>query len=249
MEKTENVEIDLIDLFFYLKKRIALIAAAVAIAAVVGFVVTQLFIPNEYTASTRMYVLNRSNDNNVVYSDFQASTQMLKDYKVLITGVNVTDKVIAELGLKMSSGQLAKAISVTAPDDTRVVQISVVDRNPQQAADIANAVYRIASQQIREIMDVDAVSLVYAAKVPTSPSAPSVTGNTFISALLGAVISIGALVVVYVLDDTIRTEEDVERYLGLGTLGVIPVSAELGTANKTKKNSLLRLKLNLRQKK
>lgn len=249
MEKTENVEIDLIDLFFYLKKRIALIAAAVAIAAVVGFVVTQLFIPNEYTASTRMYVLNRSNDNNVVYSDFQASTQMLKDYKVLITGVNVTDKVIAELGLKMSSAQLAKAISVTAPDDTRVVQISVVDRNPRQAADIANAVYRIASQQIREIMDVDAVSLVYAAKVPTSPSAPSVTGNTFISALLGAAISIGALVVVYVLDDTIRTEEDVERYLGLGTLGVIPVSAELGTANKKKKNSLLRLKLNLRQKK
>ena len=249
MEKTENVEIDLIDLFFYLKKRIALIAAAVAIAAVVGFVVTQLFIPNEYTASTRMYVLNRSNDNNVVYSDFQASTQMLKDYKVLITGVNVTDKVIAELGLKMSSAQLAKAISVTAPDDTRVVQISVVDRNPQQAADIANAVYRIASQQIREIMDVDAVSLVYAAKVPTSPSAPSVTGNTFISALLGAVISMGALVVVYVLDDTIRTEEDVERDLGLGSLGVSPVSAELGTAKKTKKNSLLRLKLNLRQKK
>lgn len=249
MENKENVEIDLIDLFFYLKKRIAMIAAVIAIATVVGFVVTQFFIPNEYTASTRMYVLNRSNENNVAYSDFQASTQMLKDYKVLITGVNVTDKVISELGLKMSSAQLAKAISVTAPDDTRVVQISVVDRDPQQAADIANAVYRIASQQIQQIMAVDAVSLVYAAKVPTAPSAPSVTRNTIIAALLGAVVSIGILVVIYVLDDTIRTEEDVERYLGLGTLGVIPVSAELGTANKAKKRFPIHLNPILKRKK
>lgn len=243
MEKTENIEIDLIELVFYLKKRIVIIAAAVLAAIAVGFVMTQFFIAPEYTASTRMYVLNRSSETSVVYSDFQTSTQMLNDYKVLITGENVTDEVIRKLGLSMSSGQLAKAISVTAPDNTRVVQISVVDTDPQRAADIANTVYEIASKQIREFMEADAVSLVYAAKVPKSPSSPSLIRNVLIAAVLGFVAAVGVLTVIYILDDTIRTEEDVERYLGLGTLGVIPVSQELGTAKKAKKVKLIRWNL------
>lgn len=243
MEKKDTMELDLLDLFFYLRKRIVIIVASVLAAVTIGFVVTQFFIANEYTASTRMYVLNRSNENGVVYSDFQASTQMLNDYKVLITGRNVTDMVISELGLDMSSGELAKAISVTAPDNTRVVQISVVDTDPQRAADIANAVYRIASEQIRKIMDVDAVSLVYAAKVPQSPSSPSLPRNVAIAAVLGFAAVVGILTVIYLLDDTIRTEEDVERHLGLGTLGVIPVSQELGNKNKTKNIKNIRLNL------
>jgi len=241
MEKNDDVEINLIDLFFYLKKRIVIIVAAVLAAAAIGFVVTQLFVAPEYTASARMYVLNRSDETNVVYSDFQTSTQLLNDYKVLITGRNVTDEVIRDLGLNMSSGQLADAITVTSPDNTRIVQIDVIDTDPKRAADIANAVYETAAEQIQNIMDVDAVSLVYSAKVPKSPSSPNVLRNTIIAAAFGFVAAVGVLIVIYILDDTIRTEEDVERYLGLGTLGVIPISQELGTKNKAKKRKGIRL--------
>lgn len=241
MEKKDDVEIDLIDLFYYLKKRIIIIIATAMAAAAIGLVVTQLFIAPEYTASTRMYVLNRANESSVAYSDFQTSTQMLNDYKVLITGRNVTDEVISNLGLNMTSGQLAHAITVTSPDNTRIVQIDVVDTDPQRAADIANAIYRIASKQIQTFMKADAVSLVYAAKVPVSPSSPSLSRNVIISAALGLVIALGVLVVIYILDDTIRTEDDVERYLGLGTLGVIPISEELGIRNKANKAKRIRL--------
>lgn len=241
MEKKDDIEIDLIDLFYYLRKRIIVIIAAAVAAAAIGLLVTQLFVAPEYTASTRMYVLNRSDDTNVVYSDFQISTLMSSDYKALITGRNVTDEVIRDLGLNMSSGQLAKLITVTSPDNTRIVQIDVVDTDPQRAADIANAVYETASKQIQSIMDVDAVSLVYAAKVPEAPSSPSLLRNMVVSAALGLVVALGVLVVIYILDDTIRTEDDVERYLGLGTLGVIPVSEELGTKNKANKAKRIRL--------
>lgn len=226
----EEMEIDLIDLFFYLKKKIVMIIAAFVAFAVAGALFTTFFMKDEYTAKTRMYVLSRTSDTGISTSDYSIANYMVKDYEVLITGENVTREVINKLGLDMSVAELTSKISVSAIDSTRVLQIVVVDNKPQRAADIANCVMEISSKQIKAIMDVDAVNVVYEAEVPTQKSGPSLTKNTAIAAVLGAVLAIGVLVVVYLLDDTIRTDEDVTRYLGLGTLGVIPASKELETA-------------------
>ena len=229
MEKhNEEMEIDLLELFHYLKKRIIVIAAVFLVFAAAGFVGTKLFITPEYTTNTRMYVLNRSNENNVVTSDFQIATYVMNDYKALITGQNVTTEVINRLGLDMKPGELSKLIQVTSPENTRVLQINITHADPQKAADIANTVREVASAQIKDIMDVDAVKMVYAAEVPKVPSGPSAMRNTAIAAILGLVLAVGVYTVIFILDDTIRTEEDVTRYLGLGTLGVIPVSMEMG---------------------
>lgn len=226
MENKTEVELDLLDLFRYLKKKLWIIIAACAACALIGFVVSQLLISPKYIASSRVYVLNRTNENGVVYSDFQLSSQLLNDYKVLITGQNVTKEVIDQLKLNMTPEQLAGKINVTAPDNTRVLQINVTDTDPQRAANIANAVREVAALQIKQIMDVDAVNLVYEAEVPSEPSSPNVKRNVALAAVLGVIVTIGILAVVFVLDDTIRTEEDVERYLGLSTLGVIPDAAD-----------------------
>ena len=224
MEK-EN-EIDLIDLFYYLKKKIWIIAVAVLVCAVIGLVYTTAFVDTEYTAKTRIYVLNRS-DTNVSYSDFQISNQVLDDYVVLITGENVTKEVISTLKLDISSKALEHMIKVTAPNDTHILQISVTDTDAQRAAEIANCVREVASVQIKDIMGVDAVNLVYEAEVPQHKSGPNITMNTLIAAAIGLVAAIAVFVIIYLLDDTLRTEEDVERHLGLSVLGVIPVSSEM----------------------
>lgn len=239
MERKEEFELDLLGFFYYLKKRLHIIAIAMLISVLIGLVFTVFIIPTKYTASTRIYVLNRSDESSVVYSDIQLSSQLLNDYKVLITGRNVTQKVISDLGLTMSTADLAKMISVTAPDNTRVIQISVEDTDPERAANIANAVCTTASQQIQAIMAVDAVKNVYEAIVPTKPSSPNIPVCVFLTFLLGTLGTVAVLFAIYVLDDTIRSEEDVERYLGLSTIGVIPVSAELGNAGKKKKKKLL----------
>lgn len=226
MDNQTEDEIDLLDLLLYLKKKVWIIALSFVICAVAGFLFTRIFVDTQYTGSTRMYVLNRSSETNVAYSDFQVSNQLMEDYKVLITGENVTKEVIQKLGLDMTAAQLAKIISVSAMDNTRVLQISVTDTDPWRAADIANCVREVAGEQIQRIMDVDAVNLVYAADVPQSPSGPNTKKNTALAALVGLVLAVGILVVIYLMDDTLRTEEDVERYLGLSTLGVIPLSAE-----------------------
>jgi len=235
----EEMEIDLLELFYYLKKRIIIIVAACLVCAVAGFLGTKLFITPEYTTDTRMYVLNRSSENNVVSSDFTISNNILNDYKVLITGQNVTKEVISRLGLNMKPSALSKKITVTSPENTRVLQINITDTDPKKAADIANTVREVASQQIKQIMDVDAVQTVYEAEVPQEPSGPNTMRNTALAGIIGLVIAVGVYAVIFILDDTIRTEEDVTRYLGLGTLGVIPVSMEMGVlgANNVDKKS------------
>lgn len=232
MENQNELEIDLLDLLYYLKKKLAIIVAVVTVCAAIGMAFTMFFMEPEYTATTRMYVLNRSSDTSLSSSDYSVSNYMVNDYSVLITGKNVTQKVIRDLGLDMTVKQLTNKISVSSISNTRVLQIQVVDTDPQRAADIANAVRETASAQIKEIMAVDAVNLVYEAEKPTGKSGPSLVKNTVLAAMLGMVAVIGVLVVIYVLDDTIRTEEDVERYLGLSVLGVLPQSSEISNMAK-----------------
>lgn len=237
MEKgNDEVEFDLMELLRYLKKKVLIIVCAFVACALLGFAFSRFFLTPMYTASTRAYVLNRSNDNAVMYSDLQLSSQLLNDYKVLITGQNVTKEVITELGLDMTPEQLSAQISVTAPNDTRVLQISVTNANPQRAADIANAIQKVATLQIKEIMDVDAVNVIYEADVPDKPSSPNVKRNTVLAAMLGLIASVGVLTIIFLCDDTIRTEEDVEHYLGLSTLGVIPASANLSDTRSHRPN-------------
>lgn len=222
--RTEELEIDLLDLFLYLKKKVVIICAVVFACAACGFLFTKLFIPYTYTASTRIYILNRQSETSVVSSDYTISNYMVNDYKVLITGQNVTKEVVKQLDLDMTHQQLSGRIEVTSPDNTRILQINVTDTDPQRAADIVNCVRKVSMGQILEIMNVDAVNLVYEADVPREPSGPSAKLNTFMAAIIGFVAVVGVFVAIYLLDDTIRTEEDVEKHLGLATLGVIPAS-------------------------
>ncbi len=227
MDNQFELELDLRELFHYLRRKLALILAITALCGILGFGVSRVFMTPMYTASTRMYVISRTYDTTVVSSDFQVANFMLSDYQVLITGRNVTKKVIENLDLPMKPEQLSQMVTVTAPDDTRVLQVNVTHANPQLAAKIANNVREVATEQLKEIMQLDAVRLVYEADVPQAPSSPNVSRNTLLAAAVGGFLCAGILVVLFVLDDSIRTEEDVERYLGISTLGIIPVTTEL----------------------
>ena len=233
--QNKEFEIDLLELLNYLKSKLVFIILVAVLGGILGAVYNNFFTTPYYTATTRMYVLNRASEKAISSSDISVSNYMVKDYTVLITGKNVTQEVVDQLGLNMSAGQVADKVSVTAIENTRVLQINVVDTDPQRAADIANAVREVSARQIKAIMDVDAVNLVFEAEAPHYPSGPNSRRNVMLAVVLAVVVAVGFFVVVFLLDDTIRTEEDVERYLELGTLGVIPISKELGTESSGKK--------------
>lgn len=229
--QNDTLELNLLDLFKYLKKRIWIILIALVLFTMGGYINSAFLKTPMYTAHTQMYILNRANEGQVVYNDLVVSSYMLNDYKELTLGQNVTQAVINKLDLEnISPAGLAAKISVTAPENTRIMQISVDDPDPARAAEIANAVREEAAVQIKEIMEVDAVKLVYAAEVPKAPSSPNVARDTLLAAAIGVVLAVFVLAVIYLVDDTIRTEEDVEKRLGLNVLGVIPTVPDTDTA-------------------
>ncbi len=226
---TDEVQVDLLELVKYLYKRAVIIIAATVAAAILGFLVTKLFITPTYTASTRIYLLNQRTDQ-LAASDFQISTYMLQDCKELIKGKNVTSEVISQLGLKLTDSALANKISISSPDNTRILQISVSDTKPEQAALIANTVREVSMNQLRVIFSTDSIQTVYEADVPKSAAGPNAMRNAVLAGLVACVFVAVIFTVMFILDDGIRNEDDVERYLGLSTLGVIPTCDELAAA-------------------
>ena len=232
MEEHNELEIDIGELLRHLQKKIGALIAAALVCGLLGWAVSSFLLTPRYTASTRVYVLSRSNDSSIVYSDIQISTYVSYDFEVLITGPNVTREVISRLGLDMTDAQLAGGITVTALEGTRVLQIDYEHTDPQLAADILNCIRDVSAEQIRGFVDADAVKTVYPAEAPAKPSSPNVGRNSLLAAALGLMALTGLYTLRFILDDTIRTEEDVERYLGLSVLGVIPESEELRAEKK-----------------
>lgn len=231
MEHRDEIEFDLLQMVHHLLKNAWIIILAAVVFAVGGYVGSKLLSTPEYTTSCRIYVYEEGKEMS--YNDLVIATQMTYDCEIIITGHNVTRAVVENLDLTMSPESLSKKLTVTSEKSTRILDLQYTDTDPERAAAILNEVCAVASVQIKEITNVDAVKTVYAADVPTSPSSAAASRAALLAGALGAVLAIAVFVVIFLMDDTIRTEDDVERYLGLSTLGAIPISEELGVAQKS----------------
>lgn len=224
VKENDEITIDLTELFMTLWSKAHIIILTGILLGLLAFVGTKLFITPMYTSTTRFYVLTKTTDTgNVTYNDLQTGSQLTKDYAELVKSRPVLEEVISVLNLDMETEELADKITVTTPTDTRVMSINVEDADPKQARDIADAVRQAVGIQIQDIMDVDSVKTVEEANLPDHPSSPSVMRNTLIGAILGILISAGIIILIFMLDDTVKTPDDVETYLGLNVLASIPV--------------------------
>lgn len=229
-----EVEIDLRDIFAILINKLAIIVLAAVLGAAVAFTFTKFLISPVYQARTQVLVKSTSltTTDQIKVSDLQSSNYLTKDYMILIKSNPVLDKVIADLGLDMSSSALAGKIHVSSQTDTRILTIAVNDKDPMMAKKIADAVREASKTRIHEVMGMETVENVDEAILPESPISPNTKMNTLIGFMLGFVIAIAVIIIRFMLDDTIKAQEDVEKYLGLSVLGLIP---ELETTDSKKK--------------
>lgn len=231
------VEIDLLEIISILLNRFWVIFGAALLAAAAGFMISKFVLTPTFESTTKIYILNKSENTTVTYSDVQMGTQLTKDYAELINSRYVLEEVIEELSLAdIEYEDLLDQVSVHTPTDTRIVSITVTDTEPQQAMEIADCIREVAGEHIQNVMDIDAVNVVEEANLPTEKAGPSVAKWTLIGGIIGVFLVCVIVLVHYLLDDTIKTSEDVERYLGLSTLALIPVAVdENNVKQKTKR--------------
>ena len=235
MQQTDEIEIDLWEICLVLVHNLALIVSVGIMTALGTFLITQLFITPKYESTTKIYILNKQENNAVTYSDIQLGTQLTKDYAELIQSRFVLEEVVQGMGLDLSYEEMKKKVSVTTPTDTRILAITVEDTDPVMAMLLANSIREAAAVHIMNVMDIQAVNVSETANMPMKKASPSVMKNTFIGGVLGIFLMIAVILVRFLMDDTIKTPEDVEKYLQLSTLAVIPLNEGEPDGKKKKK--------------
>ena len=235
--------IDLKDIFYVLRQKWAKIIVFFVLGAVVSGLITVLLITPKYTATASLYVVSASNDSVVDLTDLQIGTSLTADYETLLTGRPMMESVIKNLGLSdVSVTELRSMIGISNPTGTRILNITATNADPQLARDIANEMAKLGVSWLPEVMDSNAPNVAEEAIVPTAPSSPNLPRNIALGALVFAVLYVAFVVVRFMMNDTIRSSEELERYFGIVPLAVVPEagsgdsrSAGGRTAKKSKK--------------
>lgn len=217
----EEVTIDLLEILYLFRQKIVFILIAIIVGAVAAGLVTRFLITPKYSATSKIYIVSSSN-NVVNLSDLQIGTNLAPDYRELMTARPLLLTVKANLGLDMSVKDLKNMISVSNVSGTRILNITATGVDPAEAAAIANEVASVAVVWLPEIMNSNPPSIYEDAIVPTSPSSPNLLKNILIGALIAGVLYCGFEVVRYLLDDTVKSAEEMERLFGTMPLTTIP---------------------------
>lgn len=221
IHQNEDV-IDLLDLGRALLRRWWAIALCLVIGAAAAFGGTKLLITPQYTATSMIYILSESTSITSL-ADVQIGDSLAQDFMIIGKSRPVVEKVIKRLDLDASYEAVSKTITFENPTDSHILKISVTNPDPKLAADISNAVAEVTRAQIADVMGTDEPNTLEEAIVPVSPSSPNTMKNTMLGALLGAVLAAGLIIVLYLMDDTIKDEDDVKKYLQMNTLAALPM--------------------------
>lgn len=227
MMETDEMEIDLSEIFHaLLKKWWAIVVTALAgLLLAVG--ITKFAITPMYQSQSMLYILSNSTTaDTTTYTELQVGAILTGDLEVIATSKAVIDasvqKIYDERGILFTSNEIFKMLSVSAESNTRILTIQAVSDDPEHACWVAEAVAEATAERAAEIMKSDPPSLLAEAEIPEEPISPSMMKNAVMGFLLGAIVVCAYIVIKVLMNDNIKTEDDVAKYLGAPTLAVVP---------------------------
>jgi capsular polysaccharide biosynthesis protein len=217
--------IDLVELFYYLLARVHVIILGMVLGGVLlGFYAANSITPM-YSATSKLYIMGTTGSS--IIADLQIGSVLTMDYQEVFQTWEVHELVNEELGTNYSYSTLQSLITVTNPEDTRVLYITARHPDAQTAADIANAYAVAAKKFIVQTMNTDEPSTFSIALVPSVSSGNGVTSYVIRGILLGTVLAGGILVLIFLLDSRPKSPEDIMRYANIPTLAVVPANPNL----------------------
>lgn len=211
----------LLELLQLLKRHLGLVIGLPIVCAVAAAGICYTMLSNTYTASTSLYVLaqNDSESSSSLSSTLSASQLVSNDIAALIKSDRVMKEAANDLGLDNLN---AYKVSVNSQTTTRVITLDVTGKDPQGAADVANAMASEVSTVAQEVMDVRSVNVVDQASAPTKPSGPNRPLYVAVAFLAGLFVAIAAVVLMDMLNTKISNSDEAEKLLGLPVIGQFP---------------------------
>lgn len=230
----DEITLNLKEWFSFLCNKIYIIIIFAITGVLLSLVITKLLISPTYISETEVYVMARQNpENNVTFNDLELSSQLSADYIEFALSRPVLEQVAGQLNFDINIGQLAENITIETAADARILHISVKNENPENAKKIADAVREAANQRFTEIVGMDSATTIEEANLPAAPSSPNLVVNLLIGGIIAFIIVCVILTLIYLRDDTLKTTDDVEHYLGLNVLASIPIRDKGFSANTT----------------
>jgi capsular polysaccharide biosynthesis protein len=225
MEAFMEETISLKDIAATLRKRLRLIVLIALVAVAVSGIISYFILTPVYQASTQILVNQKSTEQPILDpNQVRTNVEMINTYSVIIKSPTILDKVVKDLDLKQTTEELTEVIAVNSEQNAQVFNLSVEDEDPAQAVKIANAISKTFSSEIPSIMNVDNVKVLSPAVLKDNPSPikPKPLLNIAIALVVGVMAGVGIAFLLEYLDNTIKTEEDIQNLLGLPILGAIP---------------------------
>lgn len=216
-------EIDLKELFYIVRLRWWIVAVIFIISVTASAVISFCFLDPVYKAETSLFLGKESNSiGSINLGDLQVNNQLVGDYQQMIKTRTIAENVIKELNLDMKVSTFQDRISVSTVKDSRLFKIGFESTDPVLAQKVVDTLAKEIIIMAEDIIEVKNIQVIDVAKVPETPIKPNKKMNVAIAGILGIMLGLGVVFLIEYLDHTIKTEKDVERYLGLNIIGEIP---------------------------
>ena len=235
--RQQEVEIDLLELLSYFRAFALWIAAGFIIGALIAGLFTKFAITPRYTATAKMYMVSSSSQSVVDLTDLNIGQSISKDYVELLKTRPIIEGVIEEQGLTYTYDQFLSMVSLSVVADTRIINIKVTSTDPKEAMNMANALAEKGVKELPKVMETPEPHIAEYAIVPVQKSSPSLSKNTVMGALIGLIIMLAFFTVRFLMDDTFKSADDIEKEFGVMPLTVIPEGKITGFTEETPSGS------------
>ena len=224
MEKTyddDEIEIDLLELLGEFRRKIWIILGTIILFGGAAGAFSAFVLTPQYKSTAMVYILSKETTLTSL-ADLQIGSQLTKDYKIIVTSRRVLNQVIEDMELNLTYKELVEKVTIDNPQDTRILSISVEDPDPAMAKLIADRIAVTSSDYIGDIMEMVPPKIIEQGVVPAAPASPSIKKNAALGGLACIAAACGVITLKVIMNDTIRSEEDVGKYLGMSVLASVP---------------------------
>lgn len=227
-------ELDLKELFdIFWNKRMQIILI-VLIFMVIGVIYTIGFVTPIYSSSTSLILASSGtatageNSNAITTTDLTINSKLVSTYSELVRRKSILTEVINNLGIDVNVNSLRNNVSVNTVKDSDLIEITVKDENPTYAAKIANEITKVFSEKVKAIYNIENVQVIDEAEIQTSPSNINHARDVVIFLFIGLVVAIAYILILNMLDTTVKAAEDIEKLFDtIPVLVSIPVYGAL----------------------